>query len=273
MRRDPRYALMGALACLLGLVATGLVSLLSPVAQAHDAQALAGITRLDRGGLSTLTEGIVHLADPTPYAIFGLGLIAVAVVRGRPRLAVAVPVVLVGAAATSELLKPLLATPRAPGWLDANVGPAAWPSGHATAALALALCAVLVAPRRLRPAAVVLGALFASAVAYAILIQAWHFPSDVLGGFLVATTWTLLAVGALLATEGERPATDPRPPVLWPVELALGGALAAGLAVALARPEDVGTYAYEHPAGVAVLGAIAALSLAAGSGVARALRR
>src|SRR5439155_23431770 len=117
-RREPTLALLGAVACALCLVATGLIALLAPVAQAHDAQALAGITRLDRGGLSTLTEGIVHLADPTPYAIFGLGLIAVALVRRRPRLAVAVPVVLVGAAATSELLKPLLATPPGPGGLD-----------------------------------------------------------------------------------------------------------------------------------------------------------
>src|SRR5439155_1635421 len=108
----------------------------------------------------------------------------------------------------------------------------------------LALCAVLVAPRRLRPAAAVLGALLAVAVAYAILILAWHFPSDVLGGFLVATMWVLLLVAALLAAERRRPEAPPAaahsgPPVLWPIELAGGAALAVLAAIALARPDDV----------------------------------
>jgi membrane-associated phospholipid phosphatase len=275
MRRDPKIALRGALACLLGLVATGLVALLSPAAQARDAGALQSITQLNRGGLSALTEGLVHLADPEPYAVFGLGLIAIALVRGRYRLAAALPVVLFCAPLTSELLKPLVATNRAPSWLHSQISAAAWPSGHSTAALTLALCAVLVAPRRLRPAVVVLGALFSSAVAYAILIQAWHFPSDVIGGFLVAATWTLLAVAALVALEPERarvPADDARP-FMWPAEVMLGGALAIAFAVALARPEAVGTFAFQHTTGLAVLGAIAVLSLALAGGVARSLRR
>jgi membrane-associated phospholipid phosphatase len=277
VRRDPKIALKGAFAALACLVLTGLVALLSPAAQARDAGALDSITRLNRGGLSTLTEGLVHLADPKPYGVFGLALIAIAVVRGRGRLALILPVVLFCAPLTSELLKPLVATDRSPSWLHSHIADAAWPSGHSTAALTLALCAVLVAPRRLRPAAVVLGALFSSAVAYAILIQAWHFPSDVLGGFLVAATWTLFAVAVLFALEPERrePAREVEleRPVMWPVEVTLGGALALALVIAVARPEQVGTFAFEHTTGLAALGAVAALSLALAGGVARTLRR
>src|SRR3954466_8814958 len=212
MRRDPKIALRGALLCLVGLVATGLVALLWPAAQERDVNALASITQLNRGGLASLTAGLVHLAAPKPYAVFGAGLIAVALVRRRFRLAAVMPVVLLAAPLTSELLKPILATDRTPGWLDAQVLSAAWPSGHSTAALTLALLAVLVAPRRLRPAVAVVGALFASSVAYAVLIQAWHFPSDVVGGFLVATLWTLLAVALLVHLEpARRPAAPPRP--------------------------------------------------------------
>ena len=277
MRRDPKLALWGAAACLAGLVLTGLAALLWPAAQARDAQGLEGITALDQGDLSVLANGIAHLGDPRPYGVFGAGLIAVALVRGRWRMAVALPVVLLGSAITTQLLKPLLATPRG-GWLDAQVDAASWPSGHATAALALALCAVLVAPRRLRPAAAVLGAVFASAVAYAILIGGWHFPSDVLGGFLVATLWTMLAVAVLLAAErrwpeSRRPVPAGERPVLWPIELALAGAIAVVLVVALARPHDVGTFAFEHTTGVAMLGAIALFALALAGGVARTLRR
>src|SRR3954471_17151758 len=275
MRRDPKIALRGALLCLVGLVATGLVALLSADAQHRDATALASITELNRGGLAALTAGLVHLADPKPYAVFGAGLVAVALLRRRFRLAAVMPVVMLCAPLTSELLKPLLATDRTPGWLHSEVASAAWPSGHSTAALTLALLAVLVAPRRLRPAVAVLGALFASAVAYAVLIQAWHFPSDVVGGYLVATLWTLLAVALLVHLEPARartPADDARP-LMWPAELLVGATLIVVCAVALARPEEVGTYAFEHTTGLAVLGAIAALSLALAGGVARSLRR
>src|SRR3954469_17561316 len=223
MPRDPKLALLGAAACLAGLVATGLAALVWPVGQTQDIDVLTNIVALNRGRAATLAEGVVHLADPKPYAIFGLGLVAIALIRGRRRLALALPAVLVGAALTAEILKPLLATPRPDWWIDAKIGVASWPSAHATAALTVALCAVLVAPRRLRPAAAVLGALFAAAVAYSILILAWHFPSAVLGGFFVATTWVLAAVAALLAAERRWPERGrspqrPGPPVLWPIE-------------------------------------------------------
>src|SRR3954451_2845165 len=223
MRRDPKIALRGALLCLVGLVVTGLVALLWPAAQERDVTALQSITELNRGGLAALTSGLVHLADPKPYAVFGAGLVAIALVRRRYRLAAVMPVVMLCAPLTSEVLKPLLATDRTPGWFHSEVLSAAWPSGHSTAALTLALMAVLVAPRRLRPAVAVVGALFASSVAYAVLIQAWHFPSDVVGGFLVATLWTLLAVALLVHLEPARapaPADEPRP-LMWPAEVLL----------------------------------------------------
>jgi membrane-associated phospholipid phosphatase len=44
-----------------------------------------------------------------------------------------------------------------------------------------------------------LGALLAAAVGCALLILAWHMPSDVLGGYLLATLWAALAVAMLRA--------------------------------------------------------------------------
>ena len=40
-------------------------------------------------------------------------------------------------------------------------------------------------------------AAFAVAVSYSFLELGWHYPSDVLGGFLIATVWTLLGIAAL----------------------------------------------------------------------------
>ena len=72
-----------------------------------------------------------------------------------------------------------------------------FPSGHSTAAMSLVLALTLVAPARLRPLIAGLGAVFAAAVGYALLTLGSHYPTDVFGGFLVATTWALLTAGAL----------------------------------------------------------------------------
>jgi membrane-associated phospholipid phosphatase len=276
VRRDPKLALLGAFACLYGLVATGAVALLSPEAQAGDSATLGGFTSLNRGHAADIATWLAHLCDPPTYGLLGAVLVAVALVRGRRRVALAVPVVLVGAELTTQVLKPLLATPRGSEWLQSNIGAASWPSGHATAALALALCAVLVAPPRLRGAVAVLGAAFAAAVAYAILVLAWHFPSDVLGGFLVAATWALLAVAALAAWEqrhSSEAAPRPRgPAVRWPIELA--GLAVAGLVLGVlaTRPDGVAQFATDHTTALAGVMAIGGLALACAGGVVRALR-
>ena len=76
--------------------------------------------------------------------------------------------------------------------------------------MTLALCAVLVAPPALRAATAVLGGAFAVGVGYAVLVLGWHYPSDVLGGFLVAGLWTSLAVAVLHRVEAPEPACAPR---------------------------------------------------------------
>jgi membrane-associated phospholipid phosphatase len=279
MRRDPKLALIGAALCLAGLVATGVAALAWPLGRSHDVEALNGIVALNHGRAAVLAQGVVHLGDPEPYAIFGAGLVVIALLRGRRRLAIALPVVLFGAAMTSEILKPLLATPARDSatWMDSQIGIASWPSGHATAALTLALCAVLVAPRRLRPAVAFVGAIFAAAVAYAILILAWHFPSDVLGGYLVATTWVLLAVAALLYAERRRPEarrlSPGEPALLWPVQLLTGIGLAVCAAVAFAAPDRVGEFAANNTTALASFAVILALAMALAAGVTRTLRR
>ena len=84
---------------------------------------------------------------------------------------------------SSQLLKAVLAYPRYEGDAigGAQVAPEAFPSGHSTAAMALALCLVLVAPRALRPLAALVGAVFALGVAFSVIALGWHFPSDAVG--------------------------------------------------------------------------------------------
>ena len=95
--------------------------------------------------------------------------------------------------------------------------------------MTLALCAVLVAPPALRTAAAVLGGALAVGVGYALLVLGWHYPSDVLGGFLVAGLWTSLAVAALHRVEAPEPARRPE----WGPLIALGAGARVVAAVAV----------------------------------------
>lgn len=278
MPRSPRIPLLAALAGLLALSATGGLAYLVPGVRLRDSATLQGFKGLNRPRVTPLLDHVAHLCDPVSYALIGLALVALAAARRRPRSALAILALLALTAITTHVLKFGLASPRYEEWLgDGQIAPASWPSGHATAALTLALCGILASPARFRPTAAAVGATFAIAVSYSILALGWHFPSDVLGGFLVAFTWTALAVAGLLALERRRPSAvrAERPPqprdALLP--LALGaGAAATGLAIALARPDDVARYAAENPTFTLGAMTIAALATAFSLVVARAAR-
>jgi membrane-associated phospholipid phosphatase len=258
------------------------------VGPAHwlDAAVLDGFASLDGERLRRVARAIAHLCDPDRYVWFVAGLVTIALLRRRRRTAVAVFAILIGTALTTHWLKPVLAAPRYSPLLDdvRQVNAASWPSGHATAAMSIALCAILVAPQRLRPWVGALGAVFAVAVTFSFLTLDWHYPSDVVGGFLVATTWTLLAVAALAWAQERWPATRAAPAarggragslraVLGPPAVTTLSAALVALAVLLARPAQVLCYATDHTAFVLGAGMLAAAALALAAGVSTLLRR
>jgi hypothetical protein len=154
--------------------------------------------------------------------------VAAALARRRGWRALAVGVVLIGTGLTTQALKHLLAEPRYAPWLGFDqIGDASWPSGHATAAMALALCAVLAVAPQLRTITALVGGAGAVCVSYATLVLAWHYPSDVLAGLLVAGLWVSLAQAVLARLEGDGRAQLRAPP---PALLAIGGAGAVGAA-------------------------------------------
>jgi membrane-associated phospholipid phosphatase len=186
--------------CVAGLALTWLVAALVPAAHVRDAVALHDFTLLGRPHVDTIANFLLDLLDPALFTLWAVLLVAFALSRGRPRVALAVACVMGFAPLTAETLKPLLAHSHAQVGYT-YIDPASWPSGHATAAVALVLCAVLVAPMWLRPAVAALGGVFAVAVGCSLLILAWHMPSDVLGGYLVASLWMALAVAGLRAAD------------------------------------------------------------------------
>jgi membrane-associated phospholipid phosphatase len=238
------------------------------------------------GWLRPVAWRFTDLGNPAQVAAITLALAAFALVRGRPRVALGVLALVAATSVSSELLKVLLAHPRFPPIFDYPVGPRALPSGHATAAMSLALAGVLVAPRRARWAAAVIGSGLALAVGASVVAVGWHFPSDVIAGYLLATGWALTVFAGLHEVNLRHPATDrwarttlarasDRIATGGLALLAVGAAAAAVLGTAayvLADPSGASCFARENTGFVVVAGGIASSAVAlpvALAGVAR----
>lgn len=281
MVKRPKTALIAAAICLVGFAATGAIALWSPFAQAHDSATLNGFMALSHTRAAGYADAFARLVDPPGVIVFVIVIAAIALLRGRPRIALGVPLMIVAAVSSAELLKPLIAASRNVDWLTAGakVHAGSWPSGHATAAMAVALGGVIVAPRALRPLAAALGTVLAVGVSYSVLLLSWHFPSDVLGGLLLAAIWTSATVAALWWADERWPARAGRRAVSRTFGASLAPAaavvaiLAAAIALFISRGELAGA-AEVAPASftTAAIG-IAAVAGTIAAGLAFALRR
>jgi membrane-associated phospholipid phosphatase len=278
MRHRPKRALLAALCCVAGLILTGVIAFHWPLARANDAASLAGFVALSaHPRLDGLANVVAHSVDPTPYGIAGLVLMTIALCRRRWLLAGVVPVTMFGSVATAELLKPIVAHVRHDDWLGPSqqIGSASWPSGHATAAMTLGLCAVIVVPALARPVVALLGCALSIGVSYSILLLRWHFPSDVLGGYLLAGLWISLALAVLWWGQERWPArnvtrTEPFAvrSLFLPLAI-LGLVIGAAFGLLLGRSHLDAAYTTEHASLligatlIALLAAVLAASVAA----------
>ncbi len=116
----------------------------------------------------------------------------------RPRHALFAIAEVAGTAVVVQLLKIALEHPRfRPGPDDPffwHPVAKAFPSGNSAGALAIALAFLCVVPRSLRPMTAAIGAAFTLAVSVGLLVLDYHYPSDVLGGWLVALGWCFALV-------------------------------------------------------------------------------
>jgi membrane-associated phospholipid phosphatase len=188
---------LGSLGCFLTAVLVWVLAFRVELGGELDGEILSQFTgRYGQG--YTPASTIASLCDPVPFALFLLALGVAGAVAGRRRDALFGIGAALAAAVTSQLLKPVLAEGRDESHLprpDAvHVSDAAWPSGHSTAAVSLALVLVLLAPPGRRLLALGLGAGFAVAVAGSMLVLGWHYPSDTLGGAAVAGAWFCAAL-------------------------------------------------------------------------------
>ena len=143
---------------------------------------------LGEGAHSSSNAVLTAVAAVSFVSIGGL-VAGWSVYQRRLDLAAAAIVTLVGALATTEYLKP---TFHARAGVPRSLAHG-FPSGHSTIALSIGLSFVLVAPVRQRTSAAIGAALYAAGMGAALVFNAWHLPSDVGGGFCMATAWASAA--------------------------------------------------------------------------------
>ena len=159
----------------------------------------------------------LQLLDPVQFTIWAVALVLFALARGDRRLALAVAVVMALAPLSAELLKPLLAaTARRRRAHDRRQ-----PRGRAGTRRRRPRSRSARCSSRRRAGACSSrrsAAAFMLGVGVALLIRAWHMPSDVLGGYLLGALWIALAVagaarvGAALALRAPHALSASRAP-------------------------------------------------------------
>ena len=276
--RIARTALIGAEALIALFVATWYAVFHFAVVDRVDISIFNGFRSLAvRPVLPVLANAVANLCDTFPYVLLSLIPLTIAWRRRRRLVAAAILVILICANETTEILKPILGARRPVSLPSAVVSLHSFPSGHATASMTLGLCCVLAVPARWRPRVAILAAVFAVAVVYSFLTLGWHYPSDALGGFLVASIWTLLGIAAIavayqrrshpvtaeLASPGRRPSLR----ALAPACLALTGAGILGLLAFLLRPDQVVGFTEAHKSFVVGAIALGALGVVLATGV------
>ena len=165
--------------------------------------------RLENLGLagSTLREGAARADSLTGLGLvsvvtFGVAIAAaaaIALLRRRPVLAVAVVVAMGGSVVLAEVLKELLPRPAlvdGPAWLLRN----SFPSGTATVAAAVGAGYLVAAPGRLRWIALPVAAGLAAVIGQATQVTGWHRASDALGGALLVLAVTCAVLSVVAAT-------------------------------------------------------------------------
>ena len=112
MALQPRILLRGAALCAVAFAIMLALAYGSTEARWLDASAFQGFMGLQRPKVTDLTTWLGKLGNPAQVAMIALGLMAVALARGRPRMAVLVALLIGLTSVSSQLLKALLAYPR-----------------------------------------------------------------------------------------------------------------------------------------------------------------
>jgi undecaprenyl-diphosphatase len=204
IEKAERRPLAGCLACAISLAI--LVALAYWVAPAErlDNSVLSAFNTPPGPFVHDLAFLVEQLVSPLSQVIAVVLACLLALRLGRPPRAWFAVALVAGTALIVQVLKIALAHPRyqpVPGErFDWFPNTHAFPSGSSAGALSIALAFLAVVPDGWRRPTATIGIGFTLAVSVSVLVLNYHYPSDVLGGWLVALGWCF----ALLALRGRR---------------------------------------------------------------------
>ena len=220
MAKGVKWPIAASVACAAALALLAAVVFGLDGVQRLDSQLLGKLMTPTGDAAGPIVNTVARFADPLYLALLLALACGIALQRARTIDAVAAVTVVVGANVTTQVLKGLLTHPRIqPHLVNNEILPTnMFPSGHATAAASIAIAFAFVVSSEWRPAVATLGFFYVAAVDICVLILAWHFPSDVLAGTLVACGWGFAVLAGrryLEARSAERslnrPAAPPAP--------------------------------------------------------------
>jgi len=143
---------------------------------------------------------VLDIVSGTLIVVGAGAAVVIAMVRRRAWLAIQALLVVVGANATTQLVKDWYNRPRLlTGWTGQN----SLPSGHTTVVAAASVALLLTVPRRWRVVVAVIGAVWTVLTGLSTLVGRWHRPADVVAALLVACSW-----GAIACLVGSRRSLD-----------------------------------------------------------------
>jgi len=182
MRRSPTTSGVVALIAVTGFAAVTILVELSRTLH-WDRTVMTGLELLFGKASSTEMNTVWYLSFVIP-ALGGLAAV-ICVAAGRFRQAVLWTLVVGGLLAADPLLKVVFRRPA----ISRLPGDYSFPSGSAMVSMGVAVLFVLTLHNWWRLAGAVVAAAFVVTFGAMIVEAQWHYPSDVLGGWLVAIAW------------------------------------------------------------------------------------
>jgi len=171
--------------CILAvLVSTG-------VTQSFDSAVLLWINQYANATLDAFFVSFTQLGGLVFMVVAGLALLAYFLYKKRYSDALFAAVSLGGVAVVNVILKSIFERPRPDlwDWLIHETS-MSFPSGHATATMALAMCILILVWRtKWRLAACITLFLYVVSIGISRLYLGVHYPTDILGGWLLGIAW------------------------------------------------------------------------------------
>ncbi len=168
----------------------------SGVTNALDSSILLAINSLSSPWLNTFFVAFTELGGVIVVSVVAIILVLLFLTKRNYIRALLIAVGIGGVAAMNLLLKSIFerARPDLWDWIVTETH-TSFPSGHATASMALALCIVyLLWNTKWRKATIIAASVYLLLIGFSRLYLGVHFPTDILGGWLLGIGWMALVI-------------------------------------------------------------------------------